>query len=157
MNTWFGPNAGVNGPLPGGVTTVNGAEPGHVTSNVRPFFGAASALVTPRSIAAPEGATTVATARFLVARPAGRPSEICHGNDERLADALVPEPLVDGEFIQKHLGALVGMSHLDPSQSRPPFLVRTRPACDGRAQRETDGSMTPLLRRLSLDPPMGVV
>ena len=48
MKTWFGPNAGVNAPLTGGVTIVKGAEPGQVTSNVKPFFGAASALVSPQ-------------------------------------------------------------------------------------------------------------
>jgi hypothetical protein len=50
---------------------VKGLEPGHVTSKVRPFFGAASALVTPSSVTAPESPTTVATARFLIARLLG--------------------------------------------------------------------------------------
>src|SRR6266540_1952671 len=42
------------------------------------------------------------------------PSEFSHRNDKRLTDALVPEPLVDTKFVQKHLCPLVGMRHLDP-------------------------------------------
>jgi hypothetical protein len=41
MDTPSGPNAGVNGPFPGGVTTSKVPRPGHITENWSPFLGAA--------------------------------------------------------------------------------------------------------------------